>query len=144
VEEAVADGVGQRGLAEVIVPLGGRQLARDDRGAAAVAIFEDLEQIPALLILDRRQAPVVEDEDVEAGELREQADVGAVGPGQGEVMEEAGGAPVVGAIALAAGLMRQRAGEETLARASRNSNILRSFRARSSSTTAGIRCSDGR
>jgi hypothetical protein len=81
VQDAIADGVGQGGLAEVVVPLGGWQLARD-RGAAAVAVFENLEQIPALLILD--EAPVVEDEDVKAGELGEQADVGAVGEGQDE------------------------------------------------------------
>ena len=44
-EEAVADGVGQGRLAQVIVPLAGRQLARDDRRAAAVAVFENLEEI---------------------------------------------------------------------------------------------------
>src|ERR1700674_5202244 len=110
VQEAVADGVGQGRLAEVVVPLGRRQLAGDNRAAAAIAILEDLEEVTALLILDGGEAPIVEDEDVEAGELGEQADVGAVGAGQQEGVEEAGGAPVVGAVALAAGLMRERAG----------------------------------
>jgi hypothetical protein len=88
VEQAIADGVGQRGLAEVVVPLGGWELAGDDRRAAAVAVFEDLEQVAALLILDGGEAPIVEDEDIEAGELGEQADVGAVGAGEREVMKE--------------------------------------------------------
>jgi len=58
VQEAIADRVGQGGLAEIVVPVGGRQLARDDRGAAAVAILEDLEQVAALLILDGGEAPI--------------------------------------------------------------------------------------
>jgi hypothetical protein len=42
VEEAIADGIGQHRVAEVVVPLGRRQLAGDDRRARAVAILEDL------------------------------------------------------------------------------------------------------
>ena len=94
-EEAVADGVGQGRLAEVVVPLGRRELAGDDGRAGAVAVLEDLEQVAPLLILDGGEAPVVDDEDVDAGELGEQADVGAVGAGEGELVEEAGGAAVV-------------------------------------------------
>src|SRR5574341_311880 len=50
VEEPIADGVGQRRLADVVMPLPGRQLARHDGGARPVAVFEDLEQITPLLI----------------------------------------------------------------------------------------------
>jgi len=88
VQEPVADRVGQGRVAEVVVPLGGWQLTGDDRRAGAVAILQDLEEVTALLILDRREPPVIDDEDVEAGQLGEQADVGAVGPGQGEFVEE--------------------------------------------------------
>src|SRR5438034_11514444 len=112
VQQAVADRVGQGGLAEVVVPLGGWQLARDDGRVGAIAILQDLEEVAALRILDRRQPPVVDDEDIEAGELGEQADVGAIGPGQGELVEEARSPAVAGAIALATGLVRQRTGEE--------------------------------
>src|SRR2546427_3074910 len=92
VEQAVADRVGEGRLAEVVVPLGGRELACDDRGASAVAILEELKEVAALGILDGGQPPVIDDEDVEASQLGEQADVGAVGAGQGEFMEEARGA----------------------------------------------------
>jgi hypothetical protein len=54
-------------------------LARDDGGAGVIAILEDLEEIAALRVLHRGEAPVVDQEDVEPGELAEQADVGAVG-----------------------------------------------------------------
>src|SRR2546426_3780841 len=77
VQQAVADRVGRGRLAEVVVPLGGRQLARDDGRMGAIAILQDLEEVAALRILDRRQPPVVDDEDIEAGQLGEQADVGA-------------------------------------------------------------------
>jgi hypothetical protein len=70
VEDAVADGVGQGGGGEVVVPLGRRQLARDDSRAVAIAILEDLEQVPSLLVGDGREAPVVDQEDVDAGERK--------------------------------------------------------------------------
>ena len=95
------------GVAEVVVPLGRRELAGDDGGAGAVAVLQDLEQVAALLVRDRREAPVVDDQDVDAGELAEQADVGAVGAGQGELVEEPRRAAVEGAEALAAGLLRR-------------------------------------
>ena len=45
VQEAIADGIGQGRLPEVVMPLGRRELTGDDRGARAVAILEDLEEI---------------------------------------------------------------------------------------------------
>src|SRR5262249_32728476 len=96
------------------MPLGGRQLTCDDGGASAIAILEDLEEVPPFLILERGEAPIVEDEDVGARELSEHAEVGAVGAGQREVVKEPGDAAVGGAIALTAGLMGQRTGDEGL------------------------------
>src|SRR2546427_5642362 len=61
VQQAVADRVDQGRLAEVVVALGGRQLARDDGRVGAIAILQDLEEVAALRILDRRQPPVVDD-----------------------------------------------------------------------------------
>src|SRR6266545_4982361 len=78
-EEPIADGVGQRGLPDVVVPLGRGELAGDDRGAAAIAVLENLEQVAALLVLRGGQAPVVDEEDVHARELAEESAVGAVG-----------------------------------------------------------------
>ena len=73
-----------------------------DTGYARSAILQDLEEVAALRILDRRQPPVVDDEDIEAGELGEQADVGAIGPGQGELVEEARSPAVAGSMAAPA------------------------------------------
>ena len=87
------------------MPLRGWELAGEDGGARAVAVLEDLEEVTTFLILHRGEPPVVDQEDVEAGKLGEQADVGAVGAGEGELVVEAGGAAVAGTEAPAAGLM---------------------------------------
>ena len=63
-EDAVADGVGEGGVGEVVVPLGRRQLARDDRRAVAVAVLEDLEEVPPLLVGDGGEAPVIDEASV--------------------------------------------------------------------------------
>jgi hypothetical protein len=44
----------------VVVPLRGRDLARDDGRARGVPVFDDLEEVAALLALRRREAPVVD------------------------------------------------------------------------------------
>lgn len=51
VDEAVADGVGDGRVAEVLVPRFGRQLAGDDRGGVAVAVFEDVQKALTLWLL---------------------------------------------------------------------------------------------
>ena len=71
----------------------------------AVAILEHLEQVVALQVGDRAEAPVVEDQDVDAGEPREQRRVGAVGVRERELLKEARQAAIDHAIALPTGLL---------------------------------------
>ena len=71
------------------MPALARQLAGDDRRARAVAVLEDLEQVVALPVGERAEAPVVEDEDVDAGEAREQRRVAAVRVRERELVKEA-------------------------------------------------------
>jgi hypothetical protein len=83
------------------------------------AIFEEFEEIEAVLIAERAEAPVIEDEDLGAGEAGEEPEVAPVRVGEREFLEEARDAPVEGPIALAAGLLRKGAGEVRLAGARR-------------------------
>jgi hypothetical protein len=92
VQESVTDRIGERRLADVIVVLGRGQLAGDDGRPGAIAILEDLEQIAPLLVLERGEGEVIEEQHVGARELGEEADVAAIGAGEGQLVEEAGGA----------------------------------------------------
>src|SRR2546427_11773367 len=83
VEQPIADGIGHGRLSELIVPVLDGELAGEDGGAGAVAIVEDLEQVAAVLVAQGCQAPVIEHQDVGAGEAGEQAGGGGVGGGGG-------------------------------------------------------------
>jgi hypothetical protein len=74
-----------------------------------VPVFEDLEQIAPLLLAQRGQAPVVEHEHVDLGELPEQPRVGAVGVRERELFEETRHAAVERAPPRAASVLRERA-----------------------------------
>src|SRR3989442_592603 len=116
VEEPVTDGIGEGRLADVVVPLGRWQLAGDDRRPCGVAILEDLQDDATILILEWSEGPVVDEQPVNACELAEEADVGAIGASQGQLVEEARGPAIEGAVALAAGLVREGTGQEALPR----------------------------
>jgi hypothetical protein len=60
VDEAVADGVGQGGLPDRLVPLLDGELAGDERRGALVAVLEDLKEVAPFLVLERGQGEVVE------------------------------------------------------------------------------------
>jgi hypothetical protein len=80
VDEAVEDGVGDRGIAERLVPVGNGELAGHDRGTGAGAILDDLEQVGGTGSWHRLEAEVVEYEDVDAGPRSEQPWESPIGP----------------------------------------------------------------
>lgn len=108
-EEAIADRVGERRLGEILMPFRRRELTGDDGGTHRGAIFEDFEEIASILVPEGAKPPVVEHEDVDACEAREEADVAAVGMRESEFFAEPRDASVERAIALPAGLLRERA-----------------------------------
>jgi hypothetical protein len=67
-QDSVADGIGQGGVGEVVVPLGRGELARHEGRACPVAVFEDFQQVPPFKLCRRGQAPVVDEEDIRAGD----------------------------------------------------------------------------
>jgi hypothetical protein len=56
VHQPVEDGVGEGGIAQGVMPMGERQLARDHGGAGLVAFVQDLQQIAATGIIEDGQA----------------------------------------------------------------------------------------
>lgn len=79
--QPVEHGVGQGGVADGLMPAGNRQLARHHRGAIAVAIFEDLQQIASMSVGERMQTPVVEHQDIDPGQTGQDLAVAPVGLG---------------------------------------------------------------
>jgi len=59
------------------VPLIDGELAGDDGGAAAVAVLEDLQEVMAGGGVERLEAPVVEDEEIDAAEPTQQTRMAA-------------------------------------------------------------------
>ena len=69
VNEAVEDGVGEGRIADDLAPLLDRNLAGDDRGSELMGILEDFEEIALLGFGERRQAPIVQDQELERAKL---------------------------------------------------------------------------
>jgi len=69
------------------VPALDRDLAGDQSGASAVAVFDDLQAVVALLGPERFEAPVVEDKELDADEGAHQARVAAVAASEREMAE---------------------------------------------------------
>lgn len=88
-DQPVEDGVGEGWVADDVMPGVDGELAGDDCRGASVAVLEDLEQVAALGGGERREAPVVEDQQFGAGDGLEGAGVSAVASGERQRLEEA-------------------------------------------------------
>jgi hypothetical protein len=116
-DQAVEDGVGVGGIADQRVPLVDWKLAGDGGGAAAVAILEDLQEVVTRRGVERFEAPVVEDEQIDTTERAQQTWVAAVAARQGEISEQSRDALVEHGAIVAAGLVAERRGEPAFANA---------------------------
>ena len=65
--QAIQNRVGECGIPQGIVPVLHWKLTRDDRGPAIVAIFHDLDSIATIFITERRQTPVIQNQDIRLG-----------------------------------------------------------------------------
>ena len=119
VDEAVEDGVGIGRIADHLVPFVDRDLAGQDGRAAAVAFFEDFVEIAAGAGIERIEAPIIENEELGAGEGSHDAGMAAVAAGQREIGEQLGDALVKDRAVVAAGLVAESTGKPTFADAGR-------------------------
>src|SRR5271157_1693749 len=124
VNDAVEDGVGERGNADQVMPAVHRNLAGDDERALVVAILDDFEQIARLIGGERFGAPIVENEQFDARERAQEPGVAGVAVSDGEIGEEPGHAGVENGEVLPARLAAEGASEPALAQAARGSDIL--------------------
>ncbi len=89
VDEPVKDGIGQRRIAEVLMPMRQWELASDQGRAKIKTVIQDLQQVPLLFVGKRRHGQIIEDQQIGLGELFEQFMVTAVALGDGQFAKEA-------------------------------------------------------
>jgi hypothetical protein len=87
-QEAVEQSVGDGWLVQVRVPGTDRQLAGDDRRAGAVPILDDFQQVVAFVLGQGFEAEVVQDQQVESGQLPQGFAVAAVAAGDAQFVEQ--------------------------------------------------------
>jgi hypothetical protein len=118
-ENAVEDRVGKGGIADDLMPAANRNLAGDQQRAAIVAVVDDLEQIAALLGIERLRPPVVDDQEPDTFDRGQEPRQAALATGLGEVAEQAASPLVEHREALAACLVAEGASQPRLADAGR-------------------------
>ena len=119
---AIEDSIGQGWVAGGLVPVFDGQLAGDDCGGAAVAVFEDFQKVAALGGGQDGEAPIVDNQHVHPGDGFEDAFVAApvsrAGPaGKSEGFEHARGALIEDGPPVTARLMAKGAGDPAFAKA---------------------------
>jgi hypothetical protein len=87
VHDAVENGVGQGRVVEIRVPMFDRQLTGDQGSFAGGAIVKQFEQVIAFGLADRCEAPIVEDQQIGAGELLQTATEAAIAVGDAQLFE---------------------------------------------------------
>ena len=111
VDDPVEDGIGDCGLADHVVPARDGQLCSDDGRAPLVAFLEEFKQVEVLLICEAVGAPVVENEELDAGQLVDQLWEAPIEAGHGHILEEPWHADVKNGVIKARGLMAEGTGE---------------------------------
>lgn len=124
VNEAVQNCVTEGGIADDVMPVFHGNLAGDDGRCATMAIVEDLQEVAPFGRVENRQAPVVEQEELNAPQRLEQATIASITSSQRERLEEARDAMVEDRAIVTAGFVAEGAGQPTLAQAGRNRVIL--------------------
>lgn len=117
VNEAVEDGIGEGGIAEVGVPAIDGELAGDEGGAFVVTILQEFEQITLMRIGKRGESEVIDDQELGLGEVLEQETFLAQRIGFGEFLDKAWQAQIAHTDLVLAGVMGERAGEIAFANA---------------------------
>src|ERR1700751_3655822 len=101
------------------MPFVDRDLAGEDGRAAPIAFLEDLVEVTTSTGVERFEAPIVEDEELDAGEAAQDAGIAAVTAGEREFREQLGNALIENRAVVAAGLVTQETSKPRFAHAGR-------------------------
>ena len=101
------------------MPVLDRQLTGHQRGPAIMAIFDDLQQVTTIFLTERRQAPVIQNEQVGLGQGRQHFPIASIPFGDSQFWQESRETEVERGQAFATGLVPQRTAEPGFANARR-------------------------
>ena len=93
-DETIQDCIGKRGIWDAFVPAADRDLGGDEGGGAAIAVIDDFEQVFGLRAGEGVTQPIIQNEQVAAGERAQQLGIRAIGLGEGQGLEQAGSAHI--------------------------------------------------
>src|ERR1700730_4199612 len=88
VDEALEYGVGDGGISDNFVPAVDGQLAGDDDRTSLISVLDDLEQIAALIGVERLWPPVIKNEQIETSDSAQHLGVTAIGAAECKGGEE--------------------------------------------------------
>src|SRR5256885_5882382 len=115
VDEPVEDGVGDGRIGDGLVPVIDRELAGHDGRAAIVPIVDDLQQIATLIMRQRGEPPVVEDQEFDACKRFEQPPMTAITACYRQGIEQPWHTLIEDGAIVSAGLVTERTRKPTLA-----------------------------
>jgi len=113
--EPVKDGVGISRVANEGVPFVDRDLTGENGRATPMAFLEDLVEVTTGAGVERFEAPIVEDEELDAGETAQDAGIAAVTAGEREFGKELGNPLIKNRAVIAASLVTEGTGKPTFA-----------------------------
>jgi hypothetical protein len=101
------------------VPIVDRHLAGEDGRAAPIAFLKDFVEVTTGTGIERFEAPIVEDEELDTGETAQDTSIAAVTAGERELGEELGDSLIKNRAVVAAGLVTQGTSKPRFAHAGR-------------------------
>src|SRR5580700_11931377 len=123
VNDTVEDGVGERGNTDQVVPTVDGNLTGDDERPVVITIFDDLQHISCLVGCQRLWPPIIQYQQLDAGERSQQSGVARVAVRDGQVGKQPGNAGVENGYVFSARLVAERASEPALAEAAQANDI---------------------
>ncbi len=124
VDEAIEDCVGDGGISDNFVPAIDGQLAGDDDRTSFISVFDDLEQIAALIGVERLRSPVIKNEQIETSDSTQHLGITAIGAAECKGREETWHAMVRNCEVVPTSLVAEGASEPALADAAQSRDIV--------------------
>src|SRR5450755_141010 len=119
VNETVEDAVSDGGIADLLVPARDWQLGSEDGGTSLVAILADLPDFAALVFIQRRHGPVINDQNIDAAQSCQEVTQASIGPCQGQFTQQSGSSQIESRVAVATSFLCKGRRDEALAHAGR-------------------------